>query len=282
MKLTVGLLMGSVSVISEAIHSGLDLVAALIAFYSVRHADRPPDQNHPFGHGKIENVSGVIEALLIFAAAVWIIIEAVLKLLHGGEVVSLGWGFVVMAISAAVNYAISSMLFRTAKATDSIALEADAMHLRTDVYTSLGVAVGIGLLKLTGIAVLDPIVAIVVAGMIIKAAYDLTREAFFPLLDTQLSHAEASALRAVIEGFSDQYVGYHKLRARRSGSDRHIDLHLVVHRDRSIRESHALCDAIEARIRELMPRATVVIHTEPCDESCATCAPRLTPGHRMG
>lgn len=271
LKLVVGLFMGSVSVVSEAIHSGIDLAAALIAFYSVQHSDKPPDQAHPYGHGKIENVSGVIEALLIFAAAIWIIAEAVLKIEHGGAVASLGWGFAVMAVSAGVNWGISIVMFRAAKKTDSIALQADALHHFTDVYTSAGVAAGIALLKLTGIQLLDPIVAILVSLLIIKAAYDLTRDAFSPLLDAELPAGEAAALRDAINEFRGEFVGYHRLRARRSGSDRHIDLHLVVHRDRRIGEVHALCDAIEARIRELMPRATIVIHTEPCDDSCRVC-----------
>ena len=134
-KLLAGLFSGSVSVISEAIHSGMDLVAALIAFFSVRISDRPADSKHPYGHGKFENVSGVIEAVLIFIAAVWIILEAVRKLLHQSDVEKIHLGLIVMAISALVNFLVSGKLYKIAKATDSIALEADARHLKTDVYT---------------------------------------------------------------------------------------------------------------------------------------------------
>ncbi|MHB8945748.1 MAG: cation diffusion facilitator family transporter, partial [Bacillota bacterium] len=198
MKLIVGLMMGSVSVISEAIHSGLDLAAALIAFFSLKQAAKPPDQVHRYGHGKIENVSGVIEAILIFVAAIWIIVEAVRRLAHGGTVEALGWGVAIMAISAVVNTIVSEVLFRVARKTESIALEADALHLRTDVYTSVGVAGGLALLKLTGLHILDPLVALGVAALIIRAAWELTMTAFRPLLDVSLPKDEEDQIIAAI------------------------------------------------------------------------------------
>ncbi len=144
LKVTVGLVTGSVSVLAEAIHSSLDLLAAIIAFFGLRAADKPADREHPFGHGKWENVSGSIEAVLIFIAAVWIIYEAIKRILHGGEVELLGWGIAVMAVSVVANILVSRHLFKTAKIHDSLALEADAQHLRTDVITSLGVMAGVG------------------------------------------------------------------------------------------------------------------------------------------
>ncbi|MHB1167656.1 MAG: cation diffusion facilitator family transporter, partial [Carboxydocellales bacterium] len=151
--------MGSVSVLSEAVHSGIDLVAALIAYFSVQKASEPADEEHPYGHGKIENVSGTIEAVLIFGAAVYIINESIHKLQVGGEVEGLGLGSVIMGISAIVNWIISSRLYKVAKETDSVALEADALHLRTDVYTSLGVLIGLVAIKITGLNILDPLFA---------------------------------------------------------------------------------------------------------------------------
>ncbi|HEX2970098.1 MAG TPA: cation diffusion facilitator family transporter, partial [Bacteroidales bacterium] len=163
-KIVVGLLSGSVSIISEAIHSSMDLVAALIAFFSVRVSDNPPDSRHPYGHGKVENVSGVIEALLIFIAAGWIIFEASKKIFGGEiELESIGLGSLVMLIAAVVNTLVSMRLYKVARETHSVALEADALHLKTDVYTSLGVAAGLGLIMLTGFRWLDPVVAIMVA-----------------------------------------------------------------------------------------------------------------------
>jgi cation diffusion facilitator family transporter len=176
-----------------------------------------------------------------------------------------------MAVSAAVNTVISQILFRVARETESIALEADALHLRTDVYTSAGVAVGLGLLKLTGLHILDPLVAMGVAALIIKAAWDLTRTAFRPLLDVELPEDEEKQVIAAIEEFSSDYVEFHKLRSRRSGAERHIDLHLVVHKSLPILEVHKLSDAIEAAIRKRFPRSYILIHMEPCEEDCARC-----------
>lgn len=152
LKLAVGLISGSVSIISEAIHSSMDLLAAIIAFLSVRVSDNPPDSRHPYGHGKIENISGVIEALLIFMAAIWIIIEAVKKLLGEKiELEAIGLGSLIMLISAIINAIVSKRLYKVARETNSVALEADALHLKTDVYTSLGVALGLGLIMVTGL-----------------------------------------------------------------------------------------------------------------------------------
>ena len=177
MKLVVGLISGSVSILSEAIHSSMDLIAALIAFFSVRVSDNPPDSRHPYGHGKIENISGVIESLLIFIAAVWIIVEAVKKLFGERiELDSIALGSIVMLISAIVNTYVSRRLYKVARATNSVALEADALHLKTDIFTSLGVAVGLGLIMATGINWLDPVIAILVALFIIREAYHLTDE----------------------------------------------------------------------------------------------------------
>jgi len=180
MKLTVGFAIGSVSIISEAIHSAIDLVAAVIAFISVKKSSEPPDREHTFGHGKFEDFSGLIEAVLIFIAAILIIREAALKLMGEGEELNMGMliaGIVVMFISATANWYVSGRLMKAAKATESIALEADAWHLRTDVYTSLGIFAGLVLIRLTGWKFLDPLFAIAVAVFIMKAAYDLTRRA---------------------------------------------------------------------------------------------------------
>ncbi len=272
-KLVVGIAINSVSVISEAIHSGLDLLAALLALFAVRQSGKPPDEQHQYGHGKIENISGVIEAILIFIAAIWIIREAVHKLLVGTRVETPVWGLIVMAFSGVVNYVISTMLMKTAKVTDSVALEADAWHLRTDVYTSLGVAAGLILLLLTGYQILDPLIAIAVALLIIKASFDLTVKAFFPLLDTSLPSDEEEIIKQIIDDYGSQYISFHKLRTRKAGSERHIDLHLVVPETRTIAVSHELCDDIEKAVKDRFPGSHVLIHVEPCrnGDDCLTC-----------
>ena len=273
-KLIAGILTGSVSIISEAIHSALDLLAAIIAFTSVRISARPPDEDHRYGHGKIENISGTIEALLIFVAAIWILIEAYKKIIHGGEVHTLGVGVIVMAVASLANWLISNLLMKTAIKTESVALEADAMHLRTDVYTSVGVLIGLGVIAITKIQILDPIIAILVALLITKAAWDITVKSFSPLLDAALpTQEEEQIMEALALIMPAGLVGFHELRTRRAGSERYVDMHLVVPRDMSIAEVHDLCDLVELKINDRLPMVNVLVHAEPCaDEDCSVCS----------
>jgi cation diffusion facilitator family transporter len=276
LKLVVGIAIGSVSILSEAVHSGIDLLAALLACFAVNRSGKPPDEEHEYGHGKIENVSGVVEAVLIFLAAVWIVIEAADRLATGSAVQTPLWGLVVMGLSGLVNLFISSNLMKTARATDSIALEADAWHLRTDVFTSFGVAAGMLLIWITGWSILDPILGIGVALLIVKTSCDLTAKAFSPLLDARLPLDEEAVIRQIILSYGPQYIGFHELRTRKSGSERHIDLHLVAPRDQSIVRSHELCDQIEQAVSDRFPGARILIHVEPCREGddCSFCAAR--------
>ncbi len=260
LKLAVGLVTGSVSILSEAIHSSLDLVAAIIAFFAVKISGNPADDRHPFGHGKVENVSGVIEALLIFAASAWIVYEAVDRFIHPGETEALGLGVLVMAISAIVNTLVSRRLYKVAKLTDSVALEADALHLKTDVITSAGVALGLGLIWLTGWHVLDPIIALLVAMIIIYESWMLLRKAFFPLLDTALSQSELNKLTDILE---EMDVRYHDLRTRAAGHQRFVEFHLDVPAHETIETIHRQCDMIEERLEREFRDINVVIHPEP-------------------
>jgi cation diffusion facilitator family transporter len=261
MKVVVGLISGSVSIISEAIHSSMDLIAAVIAFFSVRVSDTPPDSRHPYGHGKVENISGVIEALLIFGAASMIIVEAVKKL--AGEPVELDriWiGSAIMLVSAIVNIFVSRKLYKVARKTKSVALEADALHLKTDVYTSLGVAVGLGLIMITGINWLDPIVAIMVALFIFKESYTLLSKAFTPLIDTAWRENEIKDLENKLNQMG---VNYHNLRTRVGGNYRFIDIHIEIPKEESVGSAHNYCDMIEDELTATYENLTVTIHVEP-------------------
>jgi cation diffusion facilitator family transporter len=261
MKLIVGIISGSVSIISEAIHSSMDLMAAIIAFFSVRVSDNPPDSRHPYGHGKVENISGVIEALLIFVAAIWIIAEAVKKLMGEAiELESIGIGSIVMLISAIVNTIVSRKLYKVARETNSVALEADALHLKTDVYTSLGVAVGLGLIMITDINWLDPVVAILVALFIIRESYFLLRRAFTPLLDEAWENDDIDDLEKTL---NDLKVNYHDLRTRIAGNYRFIDLHIDMPKDLSVESAHKYCDMIEGKLTAKFENLNVTIHVEP-------------------
>lgn len=267
LKVVAGLLSGSVSIISEAIHSGMDLIAAAVAFFSVRESAKPADKDHPFGHGKIENISGAIEGLLIFVAAAMIIIEAIKKLSEPAEIEQVTIAVLVMMISAFVNFIVSRKIYKVAKEEDSMALEADALHLKTDVYTAFGVGIGILLIKLTGLAVLDSIVAILVAILIIKEAYELIKSAFNFLLDSKLSDKEELDIKKVIEEYSKQFIDYHKLKTTKSGNMKHIDFHITVQPDMTVKEAHQLIGNIKKDMSNTIKNTRVSVHIDPYKEN---------------
>ena len=281
LKLVAGILSGSVSIIAEAIHSGIDLLAALIAFVCLRIAGRPADREHPFGHGKVENVSGTIEAVLIFVAAIFIIYEAINRIIAEAIVEYLSIGIAVMAISVVVNIIVSRHLLRIARDSDSIALEADARHLTADVYTSLGVLVGLVVVQVTGLNILDPIIAIGVSIFILRAAYNLTRRAFPPLIDVRLPEDEEALIESTMSEHMGELVGFHELRTRKAGSERYIELHVTMARDASIERAHSLCDHLEEDIRSRLPHTHVTIHVEPCDMECDTCPDSCPQDQKM-
>ncbi len=268
MKLVIGFVTGSVSVLSEAIHSLMDLAAAFMAFFSIRMANRPADKDHPYGHGKIENVSGVLEAALIFVAACLIIYEAVIKIIHAEPIERLELGFGVMLASGIVNIIVSRILYKVAAEERSVALEADALHLKTDVYSSLGVAAGLlvivvlqRLFHFPWASYLDPIVAMGIALFILKESWEMLRKAFGPLLDSSISPQEVAEIEKLVKAHPG--VGLHSLRTRSSGGKKYIDFHLTVPETMSVKDSHDLCDHLEQDLKELFHEANILIHVEP-------------------
>lgn len=261
-KLIAGISMGSISVISEAIHSSIDLMASFVAFFSIRKAVQPEDEDHPFGHGKYENVSGLVEALLIIFAAFIIITEAVKKLTSGIVVSNLGAGMLVMFVSSMVNLCISLSLLRISKRTNSIALEADAMHLLTDVFTSGGVLVGLILINFTHINILDPIAALLVALLIIKTGIELIKKSMTDLVDGSLPEEDIKTIKKIIDTHSE-VKSYHRLRTRKSGETREIDIHLLVSSDDTLVQAHDLATTIEDEIKAVFKDAYVLVHVEP-------------------
>lgn len=265
LKFITGFLMGSVSVISEGIHSALDLVAAIIANYSVKKSEEPADERHPYGHGKFENYAGVIEAILIFIAAVIIIYESGQRLLHGSAVEFLAAGIVIMGLSAVINYFVSRKLYQVGREEDSMALVADGLHLRTDVLTSIGVFVGLLAITATGWNFLDPIVAIGVAIIIIKASIDLTREASRGLVDESLPDEDIREIENILNKHRDYFEGFHALRTRKSGPERFIDLHLVMRPDVKLNDAFRVCRHLEDEITKSLSKTNVMIRCEPSD-----------------
>jgi len=280
-KMVTGLAVGSVAIISEAIHSAVDLVASLISWFAVTTAGKPADEDHAYGHGKIENVSAVIEALLIVGAAGWIIYEATHKLQNPGTVTGAGWGFLVMAASAGVNLLVSTYLMRVGKQCDSVALQADAWHLRTDVMTSAGVTLAMAAIwlgqRFWGLNLwwVDPIIAIVVAMLILKAAFVLTWQAGGDLIDRGLPPAEQEWIRKYIGNFVPRITGFHDMRTRKAGAHRFIDVHVVVEEQQTISVAHEVAEEIELGVLDKFPGSNVTVHLDPCD---GRCPPRCLAG----
>lgn len=264
LKLGAGLATGSIAILTEAVHSAIDLVASLVAFASVRKAHQPPDRSHPYGHEKIENLAAAIEGVLILVGAAVIAYESVRRLTGGGELRLLWTGVVVIALSLAVNVAVSRYLYRRARETDSPALAGDAAHLSTDALTSAGVLVALVLVELTGFEALDPIAALVVAAVIVAAGVRLVTQSSRVLVDESLPEGELELIReAVEEHEAREVLGFHKLRARRAGSRRYVDMHVQFGRGTSLERAHELAHELQRRIEERLGNADVLIHLEP-------------------
>jgi cation diffusion facilitator family transporter len=263
-KLAAGAITGSIAILTEAVHSLIDLVASVIAFVSVRKADEPADAEHPYGHEKVESLAATIEGLLILVGAGIIVYEATHRLVVGAQVESLGVGIAVMGFSVLANLAVSAVLYRQAKAHESPALEGDAAHLRTDAMTSAGVLVGLGIVQITGNAAFDSITALIVAGAIVTAGIRIVRRSSGVLVDEALPGAEMDRIEAAIAAArTPEVAGYHKLRARRAGSRRYIDLHVQYVSGTSLERAHDLAHAMRDEIEATIPRAEVLIHVEP-------------------
>jgi cation diffusion facilitator family transporter len=262
LKIVAGAAMGSVSVISEAIHSGIDLIASWVAYISIKKSNEPADEDHPYGHGKYENISGFFEAILIFVAAGMIIYEAGKKLMHPEDIVELGWGIGVMGISTAVNIFVSRTLFKVAKKEHSIALEADAMHLSVDVFTSLGVLAGLVAIRITDIHLLDPAIALVVAAMILRGSWELTRRALDDLADKTLPEEDIRVVKEILSRYP-MIRDFHRLRSRRSGKQREMDIHIKVNGTTDVNSAHDLCNKIEKDLKAAFSETYIVIHVEP-------------------
>jgi len=272
LKLVAGIISGSVSIISEAIHSSMDLMAAIIAFFSVRVSDNPPDSRHPYGHGKVENISGVIEALLIFVAAVWIIIEAVKKLVEEpSELTAIGIGTAVMLISGIVNIIVSGKLYKVARETNSVALEADALHFSTDIWSSSVVILGLILVLVArwfpSLAFLekgDAVAALGVAAIVIFVSGELGMRSIQALLDAAPKDGERDRIIREISKMED-IADVHAVRIRSSGAGWFVDMHVTMNGRMSIKRSHALTETIEEKVQDILPGADVTIHVEPLE-----------------
>lgn len=264
LKLVAGLITGSIAILTEAIHSAIDLLASLVALVSVRQAEVPADEDHPYGHEKAENIAAGAEAMLILLGAAIIVIEAVRRLLTGSEIDQVGFGIAVIGFSVIANLAVSTYLYRRAAALDSPALEGDAAHLRADALTSIAVLVGLVLVEVTGRSSFDSIAALTVAFVIVATAVRLAFRSGRELMDEAPPAAELDRIeRAIAAARPEQMAGYHKLRARRAGSRRHIDLHVQFRSGTSLEDAHRFAHELRDAITAEIAHADVLIHVEP-------------------
>jgi cation diffusion facilitator family transporter len=266
LKVIAGSVTGSVAILTEAVHSSIDLVASIVAFYSVRKADEPADETHRYGHEKIENLAAAIEGVLILVGSAAIAFEAISRLVGHERVHTLPVGIGIVAFSMVANVVVSAVIARNAESTKSPALEADAAHLRTDAWTSGAVLAGLILVQLTGARWIDPAVALAVAALIVVTGVRLLNRATRVLVDEALPAREVDSIREAIERFAPQgVVGYHELRTRRAGARRYVDLHVQFRSGTSLEDAHRTAHELQDVIAERLSGADLLIHLEPED-----------------
>ena len=274
LKIVAGAVTGSVAIITEAIHSAIDLIASLVAYFSVRQAETPADSSHRYGHEKFENVAAGVEGMLILVGSGVIVYTAVDHLVEGTQIESLGFGIAVVALATVVNLVVSHNHYRRAAATDSAALAGDAAHLRTDAYTSLGVLVGLALVAITDATWIDPVVALLIAVAIVHTGLKVVAGSWRVLVDEALPEDETEAIREAIESFGARGVaGYHELRTRRAGPRRYVDVHVQFRSGTTLEDAHAIAHSLQDTIRGRLRNADVLIHLEPED--------RVRPGEEV-
>jgi len=265
LKLAVGLYTGSIAVLSDALDSAEDTVASSFAFVTVRLSARPADVEHPYGHGKAESVAAGAQAILIGGGGVFIMYQAVRRLMVGQADIVLGPGLATMFVTALANLGVVIYVGRAARATGSLALTSETRHLRTNIAQALAVMVGLALVGLTGRNLFDPLVALVLSAYVLWTAFRIFQTALVQIMDVSLPASDLDIIEDSILRFRPQIAGYHHLRTRRSGHERYIELHLVVDPRRSVQEVHDVCDHIEREVVRRLPGAVVTIHVEPAD-----------------
>ena len=271
LKVVASILTGSIAIRADAVHSAIDLLGVIIGYIGIRISGKPPDERHAFGHGKAENITSAVIAGLIFIAAGTIFYQAVQRLIVGATVELVTVGIYVTAVAIVINAIISWYALRVARSTDSLALEATARDMFADMLSSCAVLVGLILVMVTGISILDPIVALLVSVVIARTAYLTMKKSFGGLMDTRLPEVEEDEIRSCLMEHTGQLVGFHDLRTRKAGGHRFVDLHLVMSKNASVEEAHRICDEVERDIKSRLSRANVTIHVEPCSEEYDQC-----------
>jgi cation diffusion facilitator family transporter len=271
LKVVVSIISRSISIYAQAADSLFDIFSIGITLIALNMSVAPADEEHPFGHGKAEGLAAMIQAILVLGAGGFIIYSAIQRIIHS-TVIEPDKGILVMLISIITSLFLSRHLRRVAKATGSTAIDASARNISADVYSAAGVLLGLLMVRLTGFVILDPIIALIMAGFVLKAGYQVTIRAIHELIDHALPKEEQKILNDCLSVHTTQLVSYHAVRSRRAGNERFIDLHLVMPRNFSVENAHAMCDHLEQDIKNKITSANVIIHTEPCSSAdCIRC-----------
>ncbi len=271
LKIAVGVVTGSISIWAQAVDSSLDIFAVVITFLTVGFAAKPADEELPFGHGKVEDIAAGIQALLLLGAAITIIYSAVRRIISGETIQYTEAGIGVMLVSMIASIVLSRHLFRVARAAGSVALEANANNITGDIYSTAGVLVGLVVVRFTRLNIFDPILALIVSLIILRATYRVGRTAFGELADVRLPREEEAEILACIEEHNNELAGFHEVRTRKAGNQRFVDLHLVMPKSVTVEEAHLMCDHLEQDVKSRFPDSSLTIHVEPCDEGCDRC-----------
>ncbi len=266
LKLIAYLLTGSVGLLSDAIESVINLIAGAMALWMLTIAARPPDESHLYGHSKAEYFASTVEGGLIFMAAVSIAVTAVERIITPRPLEQVGLGLGVSVLASLINFGVSRVLLTAGKKHNSITLEADAHHLMTDVWTSVGVLVGVAMVALTGWLILDPIVALAVAANIIWTAVSLIRRSVAGLMDASLPVADQEKIEVVLESYRKKKIGFHALLTRQAAARKFVSVHVLVPGQMTVHDAHHLAEDIERDIRQAVGEASVITHIEPIDD----------------
>jgi cation diffusion facilitator family transporter len=266
LKVGAYLLTGSVGLFSDAAESSVNLVAAVGAFLALGTAARPPDEEHAYGHTKAEYFSSALESVLIIVAAVWIAVTAIGRLLEPQPLENLGVGLAIGLVAATINGAVGVVLLRGGRRLRSAALRADGQHLLTDVWTSVGVVVGVFLVWLTGWLVLDPLIALLVAGNIVRIGVRLLNDTAHGLLDTALPPEEQEVITDIQSRYREEGIEFHALRTRNAGRRRFVSMHVLVPGKWSVKRGHDVSERIEKDITQALPMTAVFVHIEPLED----------------
>jgi len=272
LKAAVSLLTGSISITAQAADSALDLFSIGVIFIAVRAASKPEDEEHPFGHGKMEGFAAIVQAGLIGAAGYFIVASAIQRIINKTPLEATEAGIAVMAVSTLTSIFLSRHLRKVSRATGSTALDALASNINADIFSAAGVLLGLVVVRLTGLLILDPIIALIMVVFIARSGFLVLRRSFHELTDRSLPPEEQRILAQIMEEHRQYFAGFHEVRSRRAGSQRFIDLHMVMPRNASVTAAHELCDHLEGDIKKRLANPSVIIHVEPCvDAECPQC-----------